>query len=128
MRKVGFDPYTGEGKRGDALRVKEQAERLFKSSISFHYKSPHVTSWLDMQIAPKGQLWWDVEKPEQGQIFGSWINLGKEFYNLLQNNHVPLDYRIISIFRQSPLAIDIYAWISYKTYTAMVKNKSFYIT
>ena len=37
LRQIGANPETGGGKRGDAKRIKDQAQKLFKCRISFEY-------------------------------------------------------------------------------------------
>ena len=70
MRELGLSPETGRGKRSDAKRLRDQMERLFRSTISFDYQAAGHAAWLDMQIAPKGELWWDPKQPDQAVLFG----------------------------------------------------------
>ena len=81
MREVGLNPYTGGGKRGDAKRLREQMQRLFRCHISFDQvvsrEKAEGNRWVDMQVAPEGELWWDPRQPDQLDIFYSWIELGK---------------------------------------------------
>jgi len=120
MRDVGMSPSTGGGKRSDGKRLREQMERLFRATISLELDQSNQfiagRSWLDMQIAPKGELWWDFKSPEQANLFGSWIELGEEFYNAIMTAPVPLDKRALSALKQSPMALDLYAWSTYKTF------------
>lgn len=117
MREVGLSPSTGGGKRSDAHRLREQMERLFRSTISFTEISdagPYRRhSWLDMQVAPVGEFWWDVGKPDQGVLWGSWIELGDLFYKAVIETVVPLDLRALKALKRSPLALDLYALLNY---------------
>lgn len=128
LRRIGFDPRTGGGVRGDAKRVALEAQRLFRATISFEHASDRSRSWVDMPVAPKGSVWWDVKKPEQDNLFSSWIELGEDFYNCLVGNPVPLDSRILSYFRSSPLGLDISAWLSHRVFTASMTGQSSKIT
>jgi hypothetical protein len=114
MRQLGLAPHTGGGKRGDAQRLREQMERLFRATISFEITqdlgSKHGKRWIDMQVAPKGELWWDLKNSEQSKLFGSWIELGEDFYNAMVSAPVPLDVRALMALKSSSLALDIYAW------------------
>lgn len=120
MRDVGLDPYTGGGKRGDGARLRSQMERLFRATISFEVnRQDGDTSgkrWLDMQIAPEGELWWDFKSPDQPALFGSWIELGEKFYDAIISAPVPLDKRALSALKRSPMALDLYAWATYKSF------------
>jgi len=60
LAELGLSGYTGRGKRGDAKRLREQLERLFRSRFSLErLKTDEEQSgkrWLDMQVAPQGEL------------------------------------------------------------------------
>jgi len=120
MRDLGLDPNTGGGKRGDARRLQEQMRRLFKSTMSFQRTIEedhrHGEQWLDMQVAPKGELWWDPKHPEQGALWGSYIILGEDFFNALVAFPVPVDMRILRALKRSPLALDLYAWVTWRVF------------
>jgi hypothetical protein len=117
MLDLGMNPYNGTGVRSDARRLREQMERLFRATISFDYTGEDCTRWLDMQIAPKGQTWWDIRQLDQAVLFGSWIELSEMFFEAITQNPVPLDMRTIRALKKSPLALDLYAWLAYRTFT-----------
>ncbi len=121
MRDVGLDPSTGGGKRGDGKRLQSQMERLFRATISFEVTNEKSGTmgkrWLDMQVAPEGELWWDFKNPNQETLFGSWIELGDKFYDAIIAAPVPLDKRALRSLKRSPLALDLYAWATYKTFS-----------
>jgi hypothetical protein len=122
MRAVGLSPDTGGGKRGDANRLRDQMQRLFRARISFHQTGgveggTQGERWLDMQIAPKGELWWDTKQPEQTTLWKSWIMLGEEFYEAIMAAPVPMDMRALRILKQSPFALDVYAVMNYRAHT-----------
>lgn len=118
LRQIGLDPSTGGGKRSDAKRLKEQMLRLFRCRISFDYTpSSGRHSWVDMQVAPKAEMWWDYRSPDQGGIFESYIILGEDFFKAITASPVPLDMRAIVALKKSPLAIDLYTWATYRVHT-----------
>lgn len=121
MRQLGLDSSRG-GKRSDAKRLREQMERLFRSKFSFqknHIGDNHSgASWLDMQVASKGEFWWSDKQPEQTTFWGSWIELGEDFYNAIVAAPVPVDMRALEALKKSPLALDLYAWLVYQAYRA----------
>ncbi|MEO0373248.1 MAG: replication protein RepA [Cyanobacteria bacterium P01_A01_bin.17] len=129
VRDVGLNPETGGGKRSDSVRIRNQMERLFRATISLDISHDNQTasgkSWLDMQIAPKGELWWDFKSPEQGTLFGSWIELGEQFYNAIITAPVPLDKRALNALKRSPLALDLYAWATYKSFVLSQGKKKY---
>ncbi len=121
MRALDLDPSRG-GVRSDAKRLKDQMERLFRSTISFQVNTEephrHGKSWLDMQVAPEGEFWWDPKRPEQGVLWGSWIELGERFFQAITASPVPVDTRALRALKKSPLALDLYALSAYKAFMA----------
>jgi hypothetical protein len=130
MRDIGLDPERG-GPRSDACRLRDQMERLFRATISFDYQQDtdqvQCNRWLDMQVAPKGELWWDIHKAEQTTIWGSWIELGEDFHNALISAPVPVDMRALQALKKSPLALDLYAWATWRSFTTAQSGKAQFI-
>lgn len=126
MRAVGLDPSRG-GKRSDQRRLKEQMRRLFKCHISFQatVDQPDAQGerWRDMPVAPDGELWWHPH-PDQTALWESWIELGENFFNAILASPVPIDMRALRALKRSPLALDIYALISYRSFVIVQKNLS----
>lgn len=122
MTDLGLSPYTGGGKRSDATRLRDQMERLFRSRFSLERLHDDGTrvgkSWLDMQVAPQGDLWWSVRAPDQATLWGSWIELGDMFYAAITSAPVPVDMRALRALKRSPLALDLYAWLTFQAYRA----------
>jgi hypothetical protein len=131
MRDIGLDPNTGRGKRGDAPRLREQMRRLFGAHISFEQtideSDRHGQRWLHMHVAPKGELWWDPKQPLQDSLWGSWIELGEDFFSAITTSPVPVDMRALRALKRSPLALDLYAWAIYRAFTVTKKGKPQFI-
>ncbi|MEM6254823.1 MAG: replication protein RepA [Cyanobacteria bacterium P01_D01_bin.156] len=121
MRDLGLNPATGGGARGDSARLKKQMDSLFRATISLEVnRNDGATTgkrWLDMQIAPEGEFWWNFNEPEATSLFGSWIELGEKFYEAIVTSPVPMDKRALGALKQSPMALDFYAWSTYKTFS-----------
>jgi hypothetical protein len=127
MRKLGLDPSRG-GKRSDTKRLREQMQRLFFSRISFQYNGiangKKFQSRIDIQVAPKSYLWWSERDQDAAFGFGSWVELSEDFYNAIVQNPIPLDEAVVLKLKNSPLALDLYTWLSYSTYLVNQANKS----
>jgi hypothetical protein len=128
MRALGLIPASERGgKRSDAKRLKEQMRRLFQSSISFQWSGTDGEAvsegWLKMPVAPKGELWWDPKRPEQGTLWGSWIELGEEFFKALLDSPVPVDMRALRALKGSALALDLYVWAVWRADYATRKGE-----
>jgi hypothetical protein len=132
MRDLGLDPAHG-GKKGDARRLREQMRRLFSSRISFQQSlerddGAQGQRWLNMDVAPKGEYWWNPQSPEQGALWGSWLELGEDFFSAITSSPVPVDVRALRALKQSPLALDLYAWATYRTFAATQKKQSQFVS
>lgn len=75
-----------------------------------------------MDVAPKGELWWDLKQPEQAALWESWIELGEDFFNAVVAAPVPVDMRALRALKQSPLALDLYAWATYRAFVVSRKG------
>jgi hypothetical protein len=130
MYKLGLTPITG--KRGTTSRLRDQLHRLFSTTIPCSYSDEDEghAAGLGYTIAHKHQLWWSPRDPELG--FGDWLGRGRgltclypkscssvvvlstEFYDELVGHAVPIDLRALKALKGSPLALDIYSWLTYR--------------
>jgi hypothetical protein len=126
LLKLGLDPSRG-GKYSDACRAREQMERLFHAIISFNYslkdEGRSGSAWLNMQVAPKGVLWWSDKDLEQTTLFGSWIEVSEEFFQAVMNAPSPLDIRVLRHIKDSSLGIDLYTILNREAFRAMKDGK-----
>lgn len=129
MRDLGLTP-TG-GRWGSITRLREQMKRLFRSKISFDIRQAsdgeHAQTWVDMQVAPKGEFWWNHLQPDQPTLWKSWIELGESFFEAICAAPVPVDVRALKALKNSPMALDLYAWMNYRTFTLERSGKEQFI-
>ena len=125
MAALGLDPSRG-GKRSDAVRLKEQMLRLFRARITFETT---ITQYgrtgdarRDMLVTEKSILWWDHDEAGQPPKWGSSIELSEKFYQAIIASAVPADVRALRALKRSPLALDLYAWLTYEAWLAR-RNK-----
>ncbi|MFZ4698917.1 MAG: replication protein RepA [Candidatus Methylumidiphilus sp.] len=128
LTKIGLSGYTGRGPRGDARRVREQMERLFRAVISFEYEENngkrYGATWLDMQVAPHGVFWWSEEKTDKDLQWGSWIEVSEAFFQAVMAFPTPLDIRVLRHVKDSCLGIDLYAILNREAFRAMKDGNS----
>nr|WP_010890160.1 replication protein RepA [Rhodothermus marinus]AAA20550.1 putative RepA replicase protein [Rhodothermus marinus] len=121
MDKLGLVP--SGGRWGTIPRLRDQAKRLFFSrwfvDVSREMEAKGWRAWWDLgfQIAlSRSTLLWDVKDPDQLALFEehSYVELTQEFFEAVLLRPVPLDARALRALKQSPLALDLYAWLSYR--------------
>jgi hypothetical protein len=112
MQELGFMP-TG-GRWGSITRLKEQAKRLFTSSISCTYETETNNGEKGFRVADSHDLWWNPKSPQQVTLFESTVILSEAFFKEIVNFPVPIDLRALKLLKRSPLAIDIYCWLTYR--------------
>lgn len=117
MQQLGINSDSG-GKRGERNRLRMQIDRLFNAHLDLIYQAdnqPKVET--GGRIAPKTVLWWDYKNPDQQALWKSWVLIGEELFNEIVSHPVPLDMNILKQMRRSSLGLDLYMWLSYKTYS-----------
>lgn len=122
LEEIGLGNHGG--KRGDITRLKEQMKRLLRSRISFDYDDDISSKWMSMEIAPRGEIWWQTKNPNQSALFESWIELGEGFFDAITSAPVPLDTRALKELKNSSLALDLYAWCAYTSFQAKTNGKT----
>ena len=125
MRKIGLKPETGGGKRGDAARLKDQMNRLFRSTISFEYSEPNRDSFVNLRIAEAATIFWTPHSDDQPALWESEVKLSQEFYEALLHNPVPIVPEAIAELKGSALALDLYVWASWMSYRAQRQGRGF---
>ena len=124
LRKLDIVP--SGGKRGSTTRVLSQIERLFSSVVTIRYDDGQGQGFV-VRHAPMTSEFslWTGRDPDQTQLWENAIVLTDEFYREITAHPVPLDMRILRAIKNSPMAIDIYLWLTYRT--SYIK-KATYIT
>lgn len=116
---------SGGGSRGTSTRVSEQMRRLFGSLITAQYSGSHEKRGFVLKnvlIADELELHEDDDSsalwtPQAGHEAGSWrskVKLTENFFRECITNPVPIDLRAYKALRGSPLAMDVYTWLTYR--------------
>lgn len=112
MRELDMLP-TG-GRWGSITRLKDQTARLFASTVSATYTDAEKRAEMGYRLADRSVLWWDAKRPEQAALWRSSVTLTESFYREIIEHPIPVDMRAIKALKKSPLALDIYAWLTYR--------------
>ena len=113
MTELGMSP-TG-GAKGDITRLKNQTRRLFASTVSASYEDATKIADIGYRLADESVLWWDVKSPEQAGLWCSSVTLSEKFFNEVIDRPVPIDMRAMKALKRSPMALDIYTWLTYRS-------------
>ena len=88
--------------------------RLFSSSVTCSYADGRRFALQSVKVVDKAALWWDPKTPEQSTLWQSMIVLGEQFFNEIMESPVAVDMRALKILKQSPMALDIYTFLTYR--------------
>ena len=128
------------GAQGTQTRLSDQMQRLFTSIVSVGQRVTNGTSRsfqfenitlvergrleerdmarLDSlqpadEVGQESELWRQVEKGEAGR-WNSVIELTPRFFQECVETPVPIDLRAYKVLGTAPMAMDIYAWTTYR--------------
>lgn len=93
-------------------QVKLQIQRLFAADIKLKYNSQDSWQFQRCNVAEKAAMWWDIKNPDQLTLEESFIEVGDAFYKMALNAPFPIDFRAVAALRQSPMALDLYMWLT----------------
>ena len=112
MRDLRLDSSSGAGRR----RLRTQMDRLFNATVSLIYEDAHSKQFVTSQIADRGEFWWDAKHPDQSSLWDSKIELGEKFFHEIIAHPIPLDMNILKTMKRSSLGLDLYLWLTYRTF------------
>ncbi|MDE0124113.1 MAG: replication protein RepA [Bryobacterales bacterium] len=98
------------GPRGSATRARAQVRRLASTAFTWESRSSRRSRdrWRGMLLADE----WD-RRPGAGMR----VTLSAPFFDMARSSSVPLDAQIVQKLRRSPLALDVYAWLTWRVST-----------
>ena len=113
MRALGI--YSSAGRVH--IRLRNQMRRLFQCHVQLVHEHEHGERFVSSQIADRGEFWWSERKPDERSLWQSKIELSEKFFNEIIHNPVPLDMNILKALKRSPLGLDLYMWLTYRTFS-----------
>ena len=116
MCKLGLAP-DGGGTTGARTRLRNQMDRLFNAHVSLIYEDNHGKATVNSQIADRTEFWWNSKRPDAPTLWDSKIELGEKFFSEIIHHPVPLDMHILKALKRSSLGLDLYLWLTYRTFS-----------
>ena len=113
MRSVGVYN-TGGSVRS---RLQDQRRRLFNVHVQLGYEHEHGAVSVNSQIADRTEFWWNPKRPDDRTLWKNKIELGEKFFEEVIRHPVPLDLNILKTMKRSSLGLDLYMWLTYRTFT-----------
>lgn len=101
------------GKRGDITRLKHAMTTLFSAIISCRYEGKDTWALQNVLLADKVE-WWQPQAQEEAGAWQSRLQLSEPFFKECIDHPLPVDMRAMKVLRQSPLALDIYVWLTHR--------------
>ena len=116
MRQLDMAPIGG-GSRGERTRLRDQMRRLFNAHIQLAYEDKQVSASVNSPVASRTGFWWNERRPDEQGLWDSQIELGEKFFHEILQHPVPLDLNILKALKRSSLGLDLYLWLTYRTFT-----------
>ena len=115
MRKVGVYSTSG-GTTGGRTWLRNQMKRLFRCQIELIHTHEHGERSVASRIADSTELWWSERKPDERSLWESKVELGEKFFQEIIAHPIPLDLHTLKALKRSPLGLDLYCWLTYRTF------------
>ena len=112
MRTLGV--YNSSGRT--QTRLRNQMKRLFTSHVQFIYEDQHGEAIVNSSVADRMEFWWNPKRPDQPTLWDSKLRLGEDFFNEIINHPMPLNMNTLKALKRSPLGLDLYLWLVYRTF------------
>ena len=116
MRKLDIYNTSG-GPTGGRTRLRNQMDRLFHAQVSLVYEDERGKVSVSSLVADRTEFWWNPKRGDEPMLWESKIELGEKFFNEIIRHPVPIDMNILKALTRCSLRLDLYLWISYRTFT-----------
>ena len=92
-------------------------KRLFTAHVQLIYADQHGEAIVSSSVADRMEFWWNPKRPDQPVLWESKIELGEKFFEEIIRHPVPLDMNTLTALKRSTLGLDLYLWLTYRTFT-----------
>ncbi|WDK04536.1 hypothetical protein JH273_21735 (plasmid) [Xanthomonas campestris] len=111
LRELGLKN-TG-GVRGDITRLKHAMTTMFSAIISCRYEGRENWALQNVLLADRVE-WWQPQNPDEAGEWQSRLTLSRPFFQECVDHPVPINMIAMKALRHSPLALDIYVWLTHR--------------
>jgi len=119
LRRLGLGRRGGP--RGSITTLKDQAERLFRSSLIWTYerKDQGIAWEKPIYLVDERVLWWDPLKPAERSALDARVTLHPLLVAEILAHPIPLEVATIRELARlhGPFALDIYGWFAQRLFT-----------
>lgn len=110
----------------DIARFRDQSLRLFKSVISVEYfDDENGDQSQRLLISDQSHVFWHPKKVDQAALWDSTLDLSKSFFDEIVSAPVPIDMAVYHALTKSPMAMDIYTWLTYRMFVLLRSGRPF---
>lgn len=118
VRLLGMN--TAGGAQKD--RMKQQCKRFFTTMLSMEVTRTTTKGMVqeameNVMVAKKAFLFWQPKRDEPS-LWESTMELTSDFFQECVTRPVPVDLRVMDALSTSPMAMDVYVWLTYRVYKA----------
>lgn len=107
----------------DIARMREQCMRLFRAVVSIEYEDETGEGSRRLPITDSDMIFWSRASPDAASVWQSRLELTEQFYNEIKAHPVPIDMRAYYALSKSPMAMDVYAWLTYRMFVLRAGKK-----
>lgn len=100
----------------ERTRLKERFQRLFYTTYYFANQSRSYFNGESFRLIRRTRLWFNAEKPDAHWLWQNYIMLSNEFADLIRGGSIPIDLETVRGLKESPATLDLYVWLSWRTY------------
>lgn len=96
-------------------RLHNQSARFFSTVLNVKVDKPGAGVGLrNVLLASEAYLAWNPRHADQTSLWDSTLTLTDEFYRECVEHPIPVDLRVLDALSSSPMAMDIYSWLTYR--------------
>ena len=116
----------GQGNDGRRIRMlKEQMRRLFFSIMTIEQNVEKMRTYDRVLLFEYGSGELDYWQGKEGAKWPSTLIMSEKFFQAAQETPVPIQLQCIQALGKSPLAVDVYLWLSYRMYRLRRSGRPF---